>query len=151
MQYWTWVSGYLIISMINTISFRGLESRPLFIITSFLCLLYLLAFFLWPIFATAQEIEELKKTAEIYKAEDKTAQDRVDIENSGWEVVKIYEDQVDSVTFREDKEKLYAAGIKSRAKSSLGITTIAVQSEDIEVACKALEIEQSTTESSPSA
>ena len=151
MQYWNWVTGYIVISIINAISFRGLDSPILFIITGFLCLLYLLAFFLWPYMATKEESEEMKKVAECYKKEEITAQDNVDKKNEGWEVVKIYDDVSDSEIFKKDKQKLDSADIASRSKSSLGITTISVAGANFIAACEILGIDAPEIENPHSA
>jgi len=80
----------------------------------------------------------MSKIKEEYKKEEEA--DNLIIQNNmrEWIAVKVYNDQEDSIQFHADKEMLDAKRIVSRAKSTLGITTISVKEGDVEVACSVL-------------
>ena len=141
MDYWNWVAGYIIISFINMVAVLTTKGSTLSILTSFICLLYLIAFFIWPYIASNEMKLALKENKDKYKKEDEDVDIAIQNKMKDWIVIKTYFDQIDSVEFHRDKNLLNEIGVKSIAKSTLGITTISVLPNQIDIACTALHID----------
>jgi 2-succinyl-5-enolpyruvyl-6-hydroxy-3-cyclohexene-1-carboxylate synthase len=147
MNYWGWVIGYLAISMMNLYSAYIAQNAGMTSATAVAGAVYIMAFFTWPLFVTDEHREEMKRTAQKYKDEEKMSDEAREQRMKEWMVVKVYSDHEDSLTFSRDREVLEKNSIASLAKSGLGVTTLAIHISQVEIACKLLNVDAAEIDS----
>jgi hypothetical protein len=141
MNYWNWVGVYLALSIVNTVVVFTTHGNVLNVITSAICLLWLVIFFIWPLIASSEQKQEMEKMKVEYQNEEGKVDQFIQDKMKDWVAIKVYTDQTDTIEFHKDKETLEALKIPSIAKSTFGITTISVLPDRISDACAALKID----------
>ncbi len=141
MAYWAWAAGYLACVLINLLAAYAIRIEGLTLVTASICILYLVVFLLWPWLADQEQIRAMEAAKQEYVREDELTDQRIAAQMQDWFVIKTYNDKEDAVRFQDERTLLETNGIASRAKSCLGLTTLAVEDRDVERACRLLGID----------
>ncbi len=141
MAYWGWATGYLALVLINLLAAYVIKVDGLTLVTSSLCLVYILIFLLWPWLADKNQVKDMEEIKKEYVREDELTDQRIQEKFKDWFVIKTYDDKQDSVQFQKDRTTLETNAIVPQAKSCFGLTTISVEEKNIEKACKLLGID----------